>query len=158
MTLLAREVVEIVAEYEDRFIHTVKESFKMPCVIRLLKWAKGKVKLARFSRDNIYRRDGGICQYCAKPLPRESITFDHVTPRSQGGKTNWTNIVISCVDCNQRKGGKTPEQAGMKLIKAPHQPTKAIGAKLWGRLPASLPDDWKAYLADAAYWHTKLEE
>ena len=76
----------------------------------------------RFSRHNIYMRDGNTCQYCGQELPRTELNLDHVVPRAQGGRTTWENVVCCCIDCNLSKGARTPEQAGLKLLKAPVRP------------------------------------
>ena len=74
-----------------------------------------------FNRDNVYMRDNYTCQYCGRE--KKDLTYDHVIPRSRGGRTTWDNIVTSCVSCNYKKGCKTPEQAGMTLKSAPDRPT-----------------------------------
>jgi 5-methylcytosine-specific restriction endonuclease McrA len=106
----------------------------------------------RFSRVNIYARDQYRCQYCGQRRPLEELTYDHVVPRSQGGRTCWTNIVTACHDCNMAKGGRTPQQAGMRLRNQPEQPTwlPAVVIRLSSR---SVPDTWREYL----YWTGELE-
>ena len=79
-------------------------------------------KGVKFSRENVYTRDHGMCQYCSRKIPRTEATYDHVTPRRLGGLTRWENIVIACIECNRDKGGRTPEQAGMKLRQKPVKP------------------------------------
>ena len=73
----------------------------------------------RFSRHNIYTRDANTCQYCGRQLARSDLNLDHVKPRSQGGRTTWENVVCCCVDCNLAKGARTPEQAKLRLLRAP---------------------------------------
>jgi len=118
--------VEVVEEYDNIFIRTVDKAFKAPSVVRFLgkvyRRFKYGVKL-RFSRNNIYLRDGGRCQYCLNKLSKDKITLDHVVPVSKGGKKTWENIVLSCMTCNQKKGNRTLEQANMKLIKIPKIPS-----------------------------------
>ena len=80
-----------------------------------------------FSRANIYARDEHSCQYCGRRFPTSELTFDHVVPVAQGGRKDWENIVTCCVSCNRRKGGRTPEEAGMRLVRPPKRPH--VGAR-----------------------------
>jgi len=108
---------------------------------------------AKFSRQNIYARDKYKCQYCGQRFSSEELTYDHVIPRSRGGKTEWENIVTCCVDCNRRKGGRTPAEAGMKLIRKPVKPTwiPALRITIGFR---EVPQSWRDYL----YWNVELVE
>ena len=117
--------VEIVSFYKDRFIKTVSEVLQVPSVIRYIKGAfhKHQNKPARFGRRNVLLRDNSECCYCKAKLQRESFTYDHVIPASKGGKTNWKNIVSCCKKCNKEKRDRTPEEAGMRLLKKPYIPT-----------------------------------
>jgi 5-methylcytosine-specific restriction endonuclease McrA len=144
MTFLGK--VEVVAEY-DETIRSPSLAIRAPAVVRL-KRALGSVKRAvKFSRANVFARDGYRCQYCGvKKVPRE-LNYDHVIPRVQGGKTGWDNIVTSCYGCNGLKRGRTPEQAGMKLLKAPVKPK---WLPMHGSLPhdpARIPTAWAGYYA-----------
>lgn len=107
-----------VLETYDKIIHSPNLSFKLPSVIVVNKIIK---KGHGFScdRKNIYIRDNGKCQYCGCKVNKEQGTIDHVIPRSQGGTITWDNVVLSCFECNQMKGNKTPEQANMKILKKP---------------------------------------
>lgn len=137
-------------------ITTINRTIRVPRVLVLSAYdhlPRGRV---RFSRLNIYARDADTCQYCGKNLPRTDLNLDHVLPRSQGGKTTWENVVCSCVPCNLKKGGRTPEQAGMKLMKKPVRPrwtplfrgaTRKVTYREW--LPF-------LHLADASYWNVEL--
>jgi hypothetical protein len=92
-------------------------------------------------------------------VSRPEATYDHVVPRAQGGRTTWENIVIACVPCNQKKGGRTPVQAGMALLSAPVKPRKLTGSvQLTFAQEKGMPVSWKKFLRDVAYWHTELEE
>lgn len=95
----------------------------------------------RYSRTNIFQRDDYRCQYCRKQFGRKELTVDHITPKSRGGSTSWSNIATACKPCNTRKGNKTPEEAGMKLLQQPIVPT-------WGqtiKLPKG-KETWLPYL------------
>ncbi len=137
-------------------IGTLQRRIRIPRVVVLMAYEylpKGRV---RFSRLNIYARDHDTCQYCSRNLPRNELNLDHVVPRAQGGKTTWENVVCSCITCNLRKGGRTPEQAGMRLLKKPVRPrwtpiTRGISRRVTYR-------EWLPFLnvADASYWNVEL--
>ena len=97
ITLIFSGKVEVVDEYEDKTIRSVTFELKMPSVIRFLRLLKWRKPVVRFSRENVYARDGGKCQYCSRPVTRAEATYDHVLPRKLGAKTAWENIVIACV-------------------------------------------------------------
>jgi len=117
----------------------------------------------KFSRRNVMSRDRGCCQYCGKKFPLEELNFDHVVPRSQGGRTSWTNIVLSCVSCNSKKGGRTPKQAGMRLIRRPVEPVaNELRGSFGGRLRRKLvntkvPKSWEALLGKM-YWNVGMKD
>jgi 5-methylcytosine-specific restriction endonuclease McrA len=151
--------VEVVEEYDDKEIRAVTFTIKMPSVVRFLRAIRGKKKAVKFSRQNVYARDGGRCQYCASKVARFEATYDHVVPRSKGGKTTWENIVIACVPCNQKKGGRTPEQAHMKLRTTPVRPKKLPEVlSITFTFQPGMPDAWRTWLRDVAYWNAELEE
>jgi len=159
VTLLFLGKVEVVEEYADRDIRSVTFVFKMPSVVRLFRALRGARKVVKFSRENVYARDRGTCQYCDTRVARHEATYDHVVPRSQGGRTTWTNIVIACVRCNQRKGGTAPEQAGMKLRCAPVKPKKLPDTfRITLTFGKGVPESWKAWIQAYAYWNTELDE
>lgn len=152
--LIAKGKVEVLECYEN-IVHEAIGFW--PSVVRLLRAVAWRHRGVRFSRENVYARDRGRCQYCAVHLRRDEVTYDHVVPRTQGGKTEWTNIVLSCRECNQRKGGRTPTQAGMRLKSTPVRP-KYLPEAVHIAAPNSLtPASWLVYLRDVAYWHTELE-
>jgi 5-methylcytosine-specific restriction endonuclease McrA len=158
ITLIWEGKVEVVEEYEDKWVRSVTIALKMPSVVRFLKMIRGRKKAIKFSRENVYARDKGKCQYCAKNVPRSSFTYDHVNPRAQGGQTVWENVVVACVPCNQKKSGRTPEQAGMKLLSKPIKPTKLPDIMhLTFTWQKGMPDQWKQWLHSVAYWHDELE-
>ncbi len=136
--------VEVVEEY-DRTIRGISFRLRLPAVIRLNRYIKKRTPIIKFSRQNLYIRDGGRCQYCGAPFSAKELTYDHILPRSKGGETEWTNVVTCCVKCNLKKGGRTPEEAGMTLIRRPKAPiwipllTMSLGLK-------ETPEPWKDYL------------
>src|SRR5215212_1190473 len=121
ITLLFLGKVEVLEEYAHG-VRSVNLIIKVPAVVRLLRAFRRHARPVKFSRVNIYARDHYRCQYCGKKAAMHELTYDHVIPRSQGGRTEWTNIVTCCYDCNRKKGGRTPEQAGMRLLRAPKRP------------------------------------
>ena len=127
ITLLWERKVEVVEEYEDYRVRSVTFELKMPSVIRFLRAVRGRKRAIKFSRENVYARDKGRCQYCRTAVPRHEFTYDHVIPRRQSGQTRWENVVVCCTPCNQRKGGRTPEDAGMKLVAQPVRPRTLPG-------------------------------
>jgi 5-methylcytosine-specific restriction endonuclease McrA len=158
ITLLWEGKVEVVEEYEDRIVRSVTLQFKMPCVIRLLRSIRGRKRAIRFSRENVYLRDNGKCQYCGVKVPRSDFTYDHVIPRSQGGPTTWENVVVCCTPCNQKKAGRTPEQANMNLIQRPTKPNKLpYTFNITFTWQKGMPDAWKQWMKSVAYWHTEID-
>lgn len=159
ITLILKGEVEVVEEYEDQFIRSVSITFKMPSVVRFLKMVAGRKRRIKFNRSNVYQRDGGQCQYCGIKVKLKDFTYDHVTPRAQGGITRWENIVVACTECNQRKGGRTPAQANMRLRANPRKPTKVFDNFVMGMTyEKGMPISWRRFLGDLAYWNVELEE
>lgn len=136
--------VEIVSAH-DREIRTVREAYPVPAVARLLHQARPRPLHVRFCRKNVYLRDDFRCQYCRKEFAPRDLTLDHVVPRTQGGPTEWGNVVSACARCNRRKGGRTPEQAGMDLLKRPIKP-RWLAPKALVMWYGEVPDAWRDYL------------
>jgi 5-methylcytosine-specific restriction endonuclease McrA len=144
------------AEYGEA-VTTVKQRIRVPRIVVLQAYDRVPVGRIRFSRHNIFARDDHTCQYCGEPFPRRMLNLDHVVPRSRGGRSNWENIVTSCIECNFKKGGRTPEEAGMNLLRPPRRPR-------WSELvhPPRLRvryREWLPFLnpVDASYWNAELE-
>lgn len=159
VTLLFMNKVEIVEEYEDHRIRTVRMSLAMPSVVRFVKVLRDRKRAIKFSRQNVFARDKGRCQYCQERVPRHLATYDHVLPRGQGGTTRWENVVISCVDCNQRKGNRTPEQAKMRLANVPVKPKSLHGIEgMTITYQPGMPLSWSQFLVDARYWMGAIDQ
>lgn len=143
ITMFFMGKVEIIEEY-DHHIRSVSLAIKAPAVVRLLSYTKRFKGAPPLSRTNIFARDKFECQYCGIVLRAAEATLDHVTPRSKGGITSWTNIVTCCTKCNRKKGGKTPAEARMPLRSTPVQPDwlPVITVKLNGNIPQS----WRSFL------------
>lgn len=142
---------EVVEEY-DQEIRSTKLVMKIPAVVRLLRAFRRHRKPVKFSRVNIYARDGYRCQYCGDKFSIGELTYDHVIPRAQGGKTTWTNIVSCCQECNAHKANRTPVQARMKLRKEPKQPVD-VPALVIEVSRENVPAAWRDYL----YWTGELD-
>ncbi len=179
MTLLYRDLAEVVAVEDGQYvsydfadwvevsqahsrfepekhdwIRTVRFQIAVPRIIRLLGYDKLPQGLVKLNRKNLYARDQNRCQYCGKKHPTSELSLDHVVPRSQGGQNTWENIVCACVRCNVRKGGRTPDQAGMKLITRPRRPRRS--PILTVKLSDSRYASWRQFL-DFAYWNVELK-
>lgn len=154
MTLWCQGKVEVISVY-DREVRSVSFSFKLPSVIRLLRYIKIKrnIDYVPFSRANIYARDDHSCQYCGEVFATSDLTFDHVVPVAQGGRKDWENIVTCCIGCNRKKGGRTPAEAGMHLIRVPKRPERAPAIRITVGLK-NAPDSWRDYF----YWNMELDE
>lgn len=145
--------VSILSEY-DLFIHSPSSRFRLPSVIALKEYVPVN-RYPAFTRFNVFLRDGFRCLYCGVPHASEDLTFDHVMPRSRGGRTTWTNVVAACGHCNLRKGGRTPLESGLHPMAKPIRPT-TYQLRENGRAfpPNYLHESWRDFL----YWDTELEQ
>ncbi len=138
---------EILEEYDETLGDRV--AFKTPAVVRLVKSGAASKQSVRFSRVNVMTRDGFRCQYCGVKKEMRELNYDHVVPRVRGGKTEWENIVTSCYACNDRKGSRTPEEAGMKLLRKPIKP-KSLPLTPALRVDVSeIPPVWQPFVLQA---------
>lgn len=135
------------------WISTVHFDIAVPRVIRLLFYDRLPCQSVKFNRRNIFARDSNRCQYCGRKHPTSELSLDHVVPRTLGGKSTWTNIVCACTACNVQKGGRTPGQAGMKLIHKPEKPRR--NPVISAHLTTDRYRSWKQFL-DHAYWSVEL--
>ena len=126
-------------------IHTPRQAIRVPSVIRLLEYRRIPHQTRALSRKNILMRDRYTCQYCLKTFSSSELTLDHVVPRSRAGETTWENLVACCHPCNNRKGSRTPDEAGMKLARAP-RPFSLHTSRHLMRLLAKSDDQWRKYL------------
>jgi 5-methylcytosine-specific restriction endonuclease McrA len=144
LTLLYLGKADVVVAYSET-VSSPSTTIKVPAVMRLKKPIRSRTKGFKFSRTNVYLRDGYRCQYCGEKKKFSELNYDHVMPRSRGGRTDWDNIVASCYPCNERKASRTCDEAGMWPLVAPRRPEK---------LPYSppiidvetAPDEWEGYL------------
>jgi 5-methylcytosine-specific restriction endonuclease McrA len=124
------------------YIHTVRISFPRPSVIRLGYMVKRPRERVKLTKQEIFRRDHYTCQYCG--VKAKGLTLDHIIPRHRGGEHSWTNLVAACPECNRKKGGRTLQEARMRLIKQPQEP-RPTAIYLYGAY-LSENDDWRDYL------------
>lgn len=139
---------------DDDWVRTPTAEIQAPRVIRLVGYDKVPRQTVKFNRRNLFARDNNQCQYCGKKFVTSELSLDHVIPRSQGGLTTWENIVCACVDCNVRKGGRTPKQANVSLIRKPEKPKRS--PVLNYKLTLKKYESWQSFL-DAAYWSVELK-
>ncbi len=131
---------------------------RVPRVFVLVAFDRLPKRHVRFSRINLMARDNFQCQYCGVKPKRNELNLDHVVPRALGGRSTWENVVTSCVDCNRRKGGRTPRQARLKLKKKPERPR---WTPLMNLMFSSVRyKEWRPFLSivDASYWNAELAE
>ncbi len=144
--LLFQGKVEVIEE-SDLEVHSVRVTIRVPAVLRLLEYIplKRRKQIVRFSRANVFIRDQYRCQYCNETFMKSHLTLDHVMPVVQGGGKSWENIVTACKPCNQKKGGRTPQQAKMALVRVPYRPNWLPATAI--RMTISkTPDRWKIYM------------
>lgn len=150
------EVSALQAEFERErhdWVRTVRFEVAVPRIIRLLGYDRLPDQMVKLNRRNLFARDRNQCQYCGRHFPTADLSIDHVVPRMANGKDTWENLVCACIRCNARKGGRTPEQANMRLCRKPVRPTRNPVIAL--RLGSDKYQSWRAFL-DHAYWSVEL--
>lgn len=148
-----REWCDFTSQYTGpESIRGVSVSLRLPRVILLTFYDRYPTREVRLTRQNVFERDNFTCQYCGRRYDRKFLNIDHVIPRDRGGQTTWTNVVCSCQYCNRRKGNRTPEEAGMRLIRQParprHRPVLLSHA-------ASIDQAWHHFV-DVRRWQVNL--
>ncbi|MGH7864855.1 MAG: HNH endonuclease [Candidatus Binataceae bacterium] len=147
---------ELAVEMHHDRVGLVGGVIRVPRVLLLIAYERVPRRHVRFSRFNIFARDNNTCQYCGHRFARTELNLDHVIPRSRGGLSTWENIVCSCHVCNRRKGGRSPEEAAMHLVRRPRRPE-------WTPYSTDMFSlrrhrEWMPFLTnvDSAYWNTEL--
>lgn len=144
--------VNIVSHY-DRVIRSPRSEIRLPSVISLKEFVPATRRPA-FTRFNVFLRDRFTCQYCGRHFPTHDLTFDHLIPRSKGGRTTWENIITSCSSCNLLKGDRLAHQCGMTPLSRPAQPTSHLLQEHGRAFPPNfLHESWRDFL----YWDTELD-
>lgn len=144
MVLLIKGVAQA-EETNHAEIHSARRAIRVPSVIRLLAYRHIPQQTRALSRKNILLRDRNTCQFCVQVFPASELTLDHVVPRSRGGRSSWDNLVACCYQCNNRKGDRTPEEAGIQLARRPRPFTLYTSRQLM-RLIGPRDEKWRKYL------------
>jgi 5-methylcytosine-specific restriction endonuclease McrA len=139
----------------EEAIHTISFRIRVPRIILLLIYDRLPKKEVKFTRHNIFERDKNTCQYCGRVFDRNDLNLDHVLPRDRGGPTTWENVVCSCVECNTQKANRTPQEAGLHLIRKPKRPKWRPFVQI--NFSLHQHDSWKHFI-DLAYWNVELGE
>jgi len=139
--LIYLEKAELVEKYDSKMIKAISVSFPLPSIVRLTRFINVPRKRIVLSRKNIIKRDGHRCQYCG--TTNGPITVDHVIPKGRGGLDSWENLVCACTSCNNRKGDRLPEEAGMKLLSRPVKPNHIFFLRYH---TANIDIRWRPYL------------
>ena len=140
IVLVLLHKADMVAELKGRRLRSPSMEFPWPSIIRLKRYVKIPYRRVVLTRQNIMRRDRGRCQYCGS---KESLTIDHVLPKSRGGRDVWDNLTTACVPCNNRKGNRTPEEATMPLLRKPFRPSQVMFIRDY---VGQVEETWKPYL------------
>jgi 5-methylcytosine-specific restriction endonuclease McrA len=143
--VLVLKGVAMTEEENGHFLHAARVAMRVPSVIRLLEYRRIPHQSRALSRKNILLRDRNTCQFCGKVFPSSELTLDHVMPRSRGGRSTWENLVACCYRCNNEKGDRTPEEAGLKLARRPRPFTLHTSRQLM-RLIGHRDERWRKYL------------
>lgn len=139
----------------EDWVETPNLLIEIPRVIKLINNdVYPREDKVRLSRRNIFIRDNYTCQYCGKRKSVKELQLEHVIPRAQGGIDSWTNLVCSCGKCNNKKGAKTPKQAGMKLLREPFKPTFTPDFRIKANLKKYI--SWRNFISEI-YWDIELE-
>ena len=144
VVLLVLDKIDVLEEYDEE-IRSPSRTLRTPAVVRLRKTGATRKHGVRFSRINVYTRDGFRCQYCGERKEMRDLNYDHVVPRVRGGHTVWENIVTSCYACNDRKGSRTPEEAGMTLRRKPFKPSSLPVTPAFRVTRSEMPEVWLPY-------------
>jgi 5-methylcytosine-specific restriction endonuclease McrA len=141
LTLIFLTKAELVEQISTRSIRTVRTQYPFPSVIRLCAYLRVPFRKIELSRKNIMRRDGMRCTYCGTGQP--PLTMDHIIPRSRGGTDSWENLTTACIKCNNKKGNRTPDEAGMRLMTVPKRPHHVLFLK---HSMGTIDETWRPYL------------
>ena len=140
VVLMHLQKVHLVEAADGRKIRSPSVEMPWPSIVRLKTYAQVPYKRVMLSRKNILKRDRNTCQYCGA---RDNLTIDHVLPKSRGGRDSWENLVAACVSCNNRKGDRTPSEAGMELKREPFRPSYVMFLR---DFVSNVNENWKPYL------------
>ena len=151
-----REISEMMEESPGGFVHTETFKIKIPDVISLLKYDKVPHKQAKFNRKTLYSQYNNTCCYCNKKFHSKDINLDHVLPRCKGGKSEWKNVVVSCIKCNSKKNDMTPKEAGMTMHYQPYEPKWNPQKALVVNTGLKIRESWQSFI-NKIYWNAEIE-
>lgn len=141
IVLLYLGKAELIEAHDGRELHSVSLKMPFPSIVRLSVYIQIPYKKIILSRKNILRRDGHRCQYCGRT--DVSLTVDHIIPKCRAGEDTWENLVTACVECNNNKGDRTPDDADMKLLRKPMKPNHVTFIR---HFVGHVDERWKPYL------------
>lgn len=149
VSLLFSDKIYVLERYSNIRVSSPSTTLDLPSVV-VFKHGHRKLKRSiRFSRNNVWLRDEGRCQYCLTDIGISDFTIDHVVPKTRGGKSTWENVVVSCYSCNQEKGEKPLQECRLKLHKQPCKPSYlpfTTDVQSMYSDASKVPDEWKFYL------------
>jgi 5-methylcytosine-specific restriction endonuclease McrA len=151
------ELSQMLSDSPSGFVHTAKLKIAIPEVIALNFYDKLPTSEVRFTRKNIYQHYEFKCCYCGKKFNTKDLNLDHVLPKSRGGKTEWSNIVLSCIPCNTDKANKTPQEAGLTMHYQPTKPHWRSQLALCVNTHVKKRQSWQRFI-DTVYWNSEIEE
>jgi len=152
-----RQLTEAMKAHPSGFVRTATFRIAIPEVIALRFFDAVPASEVKFTRRNIYEHYGYRCCYCGQRLSTQELNLDHVVPRSRGGKTDWSNVVTSCIPCNLKKGNKLPQETGMKLLIKPSKPKWRGAVSLGFRTGFKFRASWQRFI-DNIYWNSELQQ
>jgi 5-methylcytosine-specific restriction endonuclease McrA len=135
----------IPAKHGEDAVPVVGGAIRVPRVLHLTRYDRTPRTLVRLSRKNLMMRDGHQCQYCGRKPPIRDLNIDHVLPRCRGGRDAWDNLVTACKPCNLKKGSRTPDEAGIRLMRLPQRPKWSTAARILMSASDPFPE-WAPYL------------
>ena len=141
IVLVMLNKAELITQRENRFFRSVSTKLPQPSIIKLSRYVRVPFNNIEPSRRNVLRRDEHRCQYCGKKSLE--LTIDHILPRSRGGADSWENLITACIRCNNRKGNRTPEEAGMPLLSKPKKPNHIMFLR---QAVGKIDEKWKPFL------------
>jgi 5-methylcytosine-specific restriction endonuclease McrA len=138
---------EVLQEDTDVHLHSTSHVYALPSVVRMMYLVRRPRPRVKLTRREVFLRDHYTCQYCGRVT--HDLTIDHVLPKSRGGKHSWENLAAACKECNHRKGGRTPEEARMRLKRAPYEPHAGAYYAIQRRLTERPRADWEPFIPGA---------